>query len=84
MRLLTLALALVLASVASMASGPQTDLVVRPITIIDVANRQTRSNQRILVRSGRIVAIEAESAAAPPAAKVADGAGKFLIPGLSE
>jgi imidazolonepropionase-like amidohydrolase len=82
MRLLTLALALVLAAVPSMASGPPADLVVRHITIVDVANGQTRSNQRVLVRSGRIVAIEAESAAAPPAAKVVDGAGKFLIPGL--
>ena len=84
MRLLTLALTLVPAAVASMALGPPADLVVRSITIVDVANGQTRSNQRVLVRSGRIVAIEAESAATPPAAKVVDGAGKFLIPGLSE
>jgi imidazolonepropionase-like amidohydrolase len=82
MRSLTLALALVLAAVASMAPGPPSDLVEPHITIVDVANGQTRSNRRVLVRSGRIVANEAESAAAPPAAKVVDGAGKFLIPGL--
>jgi adenine deaminase len=64
-----------------MDPGPPADLVVRHITIVDVANGQTRSNQRVLVRSGRIVAIEAESAAPPPAAKLVDGAGKFLIPG---
>ncbi len=51
MRSATLALALVLAAVASMAPAPPADLVVRHIAIVDVANGQTRSNQRVLVRS---------------------------------
>jgi hypothetical protein len=34
-----------------MAPAPPADLVVRQIAIVDVANGQTRSNQRVLVRS---------------------------------
>jgi len=77
-----LALALVLAAVPTMAQGPPGDLVVRHVTIVDVTNGQTRSNQRVSLRNGRIVAIAPESRTAPRAAKVVDATGKFLIPGL--
>jgi hypothetical protein len=77
-----LALALVMAAVSTMAQGPPAHLVVRHVTIVDVTNGQTRSNQRVSLQNGRIVAIEPESLKAPRAAKVVDAAGKFLIPGL--
>jgi len=77
-----LALALVLATVPTMAQGAPADLVVRHVTIVDVTNGQTRSNRRVSVQNGRIFAIEPESPKAPRAAKVVDAAGKFLIPGL--
>jgi imidazolonepropionase-like amidohydrolase len=80
MRLFTLAL--LLAAVPTMAQGPPADLVVRHITIVDVTNGKTQTNQRVIVENGRIVAIEPERARAPRAAKVVDAAGKFLIPGL--
>lgn len=80
MRLLTLAF--LLAAAPTMAQGPPADLMVRHVTIVDVTNGQTRSNQRVSLKNGRIVAIEPESPKAPRAAKVVDAAGKFLIPGL--
>jgi imidazolonepropionase-like amidohydrolase len=57
-------------------------LVVRHVTIVDVTNGQTRSNQRVSLQKGRIAAIEPESPKPPRAAKVVDAAGKFVIPGL--
>jgi imidazolonepropionase-like amidohydrolase len=80
MRLLTLALAL--AALPSMAQKPSADLVVRHVTIVDVTNGKTRTNQRVSLQNGRIVAIAPESPKAPRAAKVVDATGKFLIPGL--
>jgi imidazolonepropionase-like amidohydrolase len=77
-----LALALVLAAVPTMAQGPPADLAVRHVTIIDVRNGKTQTNQRVIVQNGRIVAIEPDSPKAPRAAKVVDAGGKFLIPGL--
>jgi imidazolonepropionase-like amidohydrolase len=77
-----LALAFVLAAVPVTAQGPRAELVVRHVTIIDVTNGQTRTNQRVSVQNGRIVAIEPESPKAPRTAKVVGAAGKFLIPGL--
>src|SRR3984885_6047090 len=80
MKLLTLAL--VLAAVPTLAQGPPADLVVRHVTIVDVTNAQTRTNQRVSLQNDRIVAIEPESPKAPRAAKVVGASGKFLIPGL--
>jgi imidazolonepropionase-like amidohydrolase len=80
MRLLTLVL--VLAAVPSMAQTPPADLVVRHVTIVDVTNGKTRTNQRVSLQNGRIVAIAPESPKAPRAANVVDANGKFLIPGL--
>lgn len=77
-----LALALVLAAVPTMAQGPPADLALRHVTIIDVRNGKTQTNQRVIVQNGRIVAIEPESPTAPRAAKMVDATGKFLIPGL--
>jgi len=80
MRLLTLVL--VLAAVPSMAQTPPADLVVRHVTIVDVTHGKTRTNQRVSLQNGRIVAIAPESPKAPRAANVVDANGKFLIPGL--
>jgi imidazolonepropionase-like amidohydrolase len=77
-----LALAFVLAAVPVTAQEPRAELVVRHVTIIDVTNGQTRTNQRVSVQNGRLAAIEPESPKAPRAAKTVDAAGKFLIPGL--
>jgi imidazolonepropionase-like amidohydrolase len=61
-----LTLVLVLAAVPwPVAGGPSADLAVRHVTIIDVRNGQTQTNQRIIVQNGRIVAIGPEGPKAP-------------------
>jgi predicted amidohydrolase len=63
-------------------SAPPPELVIRHVTVIDVAGARTQGDQRITVQRDRIVAIEPEQAAAPEAARVIDATGKFMIPGL--
>ena len=66
----------------SLQSAPAPELMIRHVTVIDVAGARTQADQRITVQGGRILAIEPEQAAAPQAATVIDATGKFLIPGL--
>ncbi|MGH9851882.1 MAG: amidohydrolase family protein [Blastocatellia bacterium] len=66
----------------SLQSAPAPELIIRHVTVIDVAGTRTQANQRITVQGGRILAIEPEQATAPRAAMVIDATGKFLIPGL--
>ena len=59
------------------------DLVITNVTMIDVAAGRVVPNQTVAVKGDRIAAVvAAEKAAAAPGAKVIDGTGKFLIPGL--
>jgi imidazolonepropionase-like amidohydrolase len=67
---------------SSLQSAPAPDLVIRHVTVIDVAGMRTREDQRVVVQGGRIIAVEPEQTVAPKASTVIDATGKFLIPGL--
>jgi imidazolonepropionase-like amidohydrolase len=69
-------------SFGSLQSAPSPDLVLRHVNVIDVAGARVQADQRLLVRDGRIAAIEPEQSVAPQTAIVIDAKGKFLIPGL--
>lgn len=66
----------------SLQSAPAPDLVIRHVTVIDVAGIRTRDDQRVVIQGGRIIAVEPEQSAAPKASTVIDATGKFLTPGL--
>lgn len=58
-------------------------LVIVDVTIIDVAEGTSIPGQTVTIASGKIVSVVGADDADPPAgARMIDGAGKFLIPGL--
>ena len=77
-----ISLSLVVTSVLASCgpSEPPADLAIQNVTVIDAANG-AREAQTVLVREGRITAVQAADEAAS-ATEVVDGTGQFLIPGL--
>src|SRR5262249_17687223 len=65
------------------AGGPSETLVISHVTVIDVDKAALRSDQDVLIESGRIASIAPAAQVKPPAnARVIDARGKFLSPGL--
>ena len=73
-------IALSLAVVSCTPAEPPADLAIRNVTVID-AVRGAREAQTVVVRDGRIEAVQAASDPVQ-AATVVDGTGRYLIPGL--
>lgn len=64
------------------AAAPRT-LVIIHVTIIDVTGAPAKPDMTIVIAGDRIAELgKTEEIALPPDAKVVDGTGKFLIPGL--
>ena len=87
MRLLALfALALVAACtprVPNAPSGRGVPVAITGVTLIDVNTGSARAGMTVLVRDGRIASTGVSGAAPVPSdARVIDGRGKYLIPGL--
>jgi hypothetical protein len=62
---------------------PAAAIAITHVTIVDVTEGQPRGDVTVVVRGNRIAAIgRADSLATPSDARVVDGRGKFLIPGL--
>lgn len=57
-------------------------IVVSNVNLIDVESGAVRGNMTVVVGNGRIADVVASGARTPPGARVVDGRGKFLIPGL--
>jgi imidazolonepropionase-like amidohydrolase len=58
-------------------------LAIRHVTVIDATGAPPRADMTVLVQGDRITAVAADDSLAVPAgARVVDGRGKFLIPGL--
>jgi len=67
---------------AEQAPTPPTgSLAIQHVTVIDVAKGTRAEDQTVVVTGDRIVAV-ARNAKAPAGARVLDGGGKFMIPGL--
>ena len=79
-----LATALLLIAQAAQAPAQQgTTLAFTEVAVIDFATGETRERQTVLVRGARIAALgAAEEVALPADARVIDGRGRWLIPGL--
>ncbi len=64
-------------------SEAQDVLVIRDVTVIDGTGAGPQAGLTVVVEQGRISAIGARDAVrSPPSARVVDGDGKYLIPGL--
>ena len=58
-------------------------IVIHDVTVIDGTGAPPRTNADVVLRDSRISAIEeARTFAHPPGARVIDGSGKYVIPGL--
>jgi imidazolonepropionase-like amidohydrolase len=65
----------------ALASGPA--LVLTHVAVIDTAAGRVRPDMTVVVDGNRIASVEPSATAKPPAgARVVDGTGKFLSPGL--
>jgi hypothetical protein len=77
---LHLALAALLALTSCAPGGPEADLAIQNVTVIDAANG-VREARTVVVNDGRIAAVQAAGEEAR-ATEVVDGTGQYLIPGL--
>lgn len=85
MRRAALALGLALSSPAAAQRGPRpraVPIVIDDVTLIDGTGAAARAHARIVIRDGRIAAVESPGGAIPDSARVIDGRGLFAIPGL--
>jgi imidazolonepropionase-like amidohydrolase len=74
---------LALASVFGAGAASADTLAITHIAIIDATGAPSQPDMTVIVRDGRIVELGASAAVhASPDAKVVDGSGKYLIPGL--
>ena len=62
--------------------APSAAIAVTHVTVVDVTGGPPRTNATVVVRGNRIASISSSDSAAPADARVVDGTGKYLIPGL--
>ena len=74
------ALLLLALAACGSAAGPR-PLVLKGVTVIDMAGGVPRPGMTVVIRDGRIEAVSSQ-ASVPRRAQVVDARGKFLIPGL--
>ena len=71
--------------VTAQSPAPAAPFVLSHVNVIDVAAGSVQRDVDVIIRDGRIAAIEpAARAAAPTQGRVVDATGKFLIPGLAD
>lgn len=82
---LVLALAFAAGAGAPQAQSQQPEtLVIRNVTLIDGTGADPIPGATVVVEGNRITAVETDPVAPPQGARVIDGTGKFLIPGLMD
>src|SRR5437773_2068640 len=75
-------LALAGMAMGAMPAGPgRSTIVISNVTVIDVVGGGKLAGQTVIVVDGKIAEVSKDGNI-PPQAKVIDGRGKFLIPGL--
>lgn len=72
-----------LLSMAAADPAPAPPLAITHVTVVDVTGAGLVSDRTVVIEGGRIVAVtDAALATIPDQARVVEGRGKFLIPGL--
>jgi hypothetical protein len=83
LRLILSVAAAACASAPPARSTSDADLLLRNVTVVDVTAGRTASNRDVLLKADRIVGVVPTGrASVPAAARVIDGRGAFVIPGL--
>jgi len=79
-----LASSLLALAAPALAAPQQGDVVIRHVNLVDVEAAKTQADQAVVLRGADIVAVGADAAIARDwrAAKVVEGKGLYLIPGL--
>ncbi|HKW48099.1 MAG TPA: amidohydrolase family protein [Gemmatimonadaceae bacterium] len=80
---------LLLAVAATACSGsrgpeiaPYAAIAITHVTVVDVRGGSPRTDATVVVRGNRIASIGSSDSVAPADARIVDGRGKYLIPGL--
>ena len=73
---------LLIAATASCPALGQDRLAIVNVTIVDATDHPPRAHSTVVVQGNKIVAITPTSNRPPRGAKIIDGTGKYLIPGL--
>lgn len=82
---LTASLVLALASHLVATEKPQIPIVISDVTVLTMRGTQRLEHKTVLISGDSIVWIGAEGAKRiPPNARIIDGSGRFLIPGLTD
>ncbi len=79
---LTVCLLLTAAAPGQQQDAPAQAIAIRNVSVIDVTTGTVRPNVTVRIADGRIAAIDPDAKAQAATARVVDGSGKFLIPGL--
>lgn len=64
------------------AVAPPRETLIRDVTVIDGLGNPPARHQHVLLREGRIASVSDEPPATGPEARVIDGRGRYLMPGL--
>lgn len=76
-------LAVILLSVVTVDANAQNHFAITPVTVVDVADGSLDPGQTVVVEGDRIVRVgHADEVEVPEGARVVDGSGGYLIPGL--
>ena len=62
--------------------APAAAIAITHVTVIDVAGGPSRTDATVVIRGNRIASVGTADSVAPADARIVDGRGKFLIPGL--
>lgn len=67
----------------STTSASQSEIYITHVTVIDIETGKEATDQTVVISGGKVADVaEREKLTAPTSARIVDGRGKFLIPGL--
>lgn len=81
--LLPIALCFTAAAQTNSTPAPESKIYISHVTVIDTATGKEAPDQTVVISGGKIANIaKSKNLAAPASARIVDGRGKYLIPGL--
>jgi hypothetical protein len=82
---LLMGLCFLAASQNKVTSTSQSQIYITHVTVIDTETGKEATDQTVIIADGKIAAVaKSGSLAAPASARIVDGKGKYLIPGLRD